>query len=259
MARSYEECQAALSRTPLFAGGTWRVSPEAWPLCAAQVAELERVGGYCLEFHRALARLYTLSWQGESILRNRDLRTPWVADYLERGKPERLVRHSRNGRIRRQLPIVIRPDLLLTEEGFALTEIDSVPGGIGITAFLNDLYGGAGEGIVGAGGMLAAFLDALRALVPGVDDPLVAILVSDESSSYRPEMDYAAAAMRGLGGRVHCRHCSEIFTREGDFFVEAEGGMQKVDLVYRFWELFDSASVPLAGQLLDAAEGAGSS
>ena len=57
-------------------------------------------------------------------------------------------------------------DLLLTEDGFALTEIDSVPGGIGLTAFLNELYAGGGDGsVVGAGGrMVEAFYGALAAL-----------------------------------------------------------------------------------------------
>ena len=37
-------------------------------------------------------------------------------------------------------PLILRPDLLITEDGFALSEMDSVPGGIGLTAFLNRLY-----------------------------------------------------------------------------------------------------------------------
>jgi hypothetical protein len=43
-------------------------------------------------------------------------------------------------RNRGAFPPVLRPDLLLTGEGFAMTELDSVPGGIGLTAFLNRLY-----------------------------------------------------------------------------------------------------------------------
>jgi hypothetical protein len=31
------------------------------------------------------------------------------------------------------VPRVIRPDILLTENGFRITELDSVPGGIGLT------------------------------------------------------------------------------------------------------------------------------
>jgi hypothetical protein len=35
---------------------------------------------------------------------------------------------------------VIRPDILLTENGFSITELDSVPGGIGLTGWLNQTY-----------------------------------------------------------------------------------------------------------------------
>jgi hypothetical protein len=46
--------------------------------------------------------------------------------------------------LRGVFPPVLRPDLLLTDDGFAMTELDSVPGGIGLTAFLNRLYEGDG-------------------------------------------------------------------------------------------------------------------
>ena len=36
-------------------------------------------------------------------------------------------------RFRRDYPLIIRPDILLTEDGMAVTELDSVPGGFGLT------------------------------------------------------------------------------------------------------------------------------
>ena len=39
-------------------------------------------------------------------------------------------------RFRDQLPAVIRPDIIPTQDGMVITELDSVPGGIGITACL---------------------------------------------------------------------------------------------------------------------------
>jgi hypothetical protein len=51
------------------------------------------------------------------------------------------VIHARDPKNRGVFPTVLRPDLLLTDDGFVLTELDSVPGGIGLTAFLNRLYG----------------------------------------------------------------------------------------------------------------------
>lgn len=254
MGRTNREISAALSETPLFESKTWRISPEAWPLSAAQLAELEKAGGYCLEFMQALERLYLRSATGKKILRNRPLETPWVADYLERGKPANLVRHMRSGRLQHALPFVIRPDLLVLDDGFALTEMDSVPGGIGLTDFLNGLYGGASENIVGGDSMAEDFFSALAALRPDKPDPLVAILVSDESSTYRPEMERLASVLRAKGRRVHCRHPSELMPMGEAFCIDVDGSPAEADIVYRFWELYDAANVPVMEDLMKAVE-----
>ena len=141
----YETIRAALDAQPLFEAKTWRLSPEAWPLTREQVTQLEQIGAACLEFHQALETLYLRSVAGKNLLRNKPLVAPWIAEYLDRGKPAALVQHARDGRMRGVFPSVLRPDLLLTDEGFALTELDSVPGGIGLTAFLNRLYAGEGS------------------------------------------------------------------------------------------------------------------
>src|SRR5512140_2923553 len=128
---AYETVKSALEAQPLFAAKTWQLSPEAWPLTRDQAAQLEQIGAACLEFHQALETLYLRSVAGKNLLRNKPLLAPWVADYLDRGKPAGLVGHARDAKNRGMFPTVIRPDLLLTDEGFALTELDSVPGGIG--------------------------------------------------------------------------------------------------------------------------------
>ena len=43
-------------------------------------------------------------------------------------------------RFRDQLPAVIRPDIIPTQDGMVITELDSVPGGIGITGALTEIY-----------------------------------------------------------------------------------------------------------------------
>ena len=49
----------------------------------------------------------------------------------------------------------MRVYLLVTQEGFSLTELDSVPGGVGLTAYLNRLYENSGAtGIIGEGGAM---------------------------------------------------------------------------------------------------------
>ena len=242
---SYEQIHAALAAQPLFEAKTWQLSPEAWPLAAEQVAQLEAIGAACVEFHQALETLYLRSAAGKNLLRNKPLLAPWVADYLDRGKPPALVAHARDPRNRGALPPVLRPDLLLTDEGFVLTELDSVPGGIGLTAFLNRLYAGAAPpAILGADdAMIASFHAALAALRPGQRNPLVALVVSDEAATYRPEMQWLAQQLQLRGRRVFCLRPEEIFPLENALFFDAGGNPEKIDVLYRFFELFDLENI----------------
>lgn len=245
---AYESIRSALAAQPLFEAKTWQLSPEAWPLTLAQAAQLEAIGQACFEFHQALEALYLRSVAGKSLLRNKPLLTPWVADYLDRGKPANLVAHARDGRNRGQFPPVLRPDLLLTDEGFVLTELDSVPGGIGLTAFLNRLYSGAGPerdaSVLGTDdAMIANFHAALAALRPQVRNPLIALVVSDEAATYRPEMEWLAHQLQLQGKRVFCLKPEAIFPLENSLYFDADGNPEKIDVLYRFFELFDLENI----------------
>ncbi len=243
------------ARQPLFQDKTWRLSPTAWPVSPAQFAELERIGEACLAFMRALEVLYTRSWQGKNLLRNRELFAPWVAGYLDRGKPERLIAHQRHPSTKNKFPNVLRPDLLLTEEGFALTEIDAVPGGLGLTAFLNRLYDQPGAGVVGANDLLLEeFYATLAALAPKKAEPFIAIVVSDEAATYLPEFTWIAARLRERGHRVHVLHPTEIMPLGHTLCAPVDGNPEQIDVLYRFFELFDLANVRTADFILTAAE-----
>src|SRR4051812_15094418 len=178
---SFETIRSALAAQPLFEDKTWQLSPDAWPVTPEQLAQLEAIGAACVEFHQALETLYLRSVSGKNLLRNKPLLAPWVADYLDRGKPPALVAHARDPKNRGVFPVVLRPDLLLTDDGFVLTELDSVPGGIGLTAFLNRLYGGkpsdgVQEPILGRDdAMILNFHAALAALRPEQRNPLIAL------------------------------------------------------------------------------------
>jgi hypothetical protein len=251
---THEQLKAAFAEQSLFEDKTWRLSPAAWPLTPAQVQELEQIGAACLEFHQALETLYLRSAQGKNLLRNKPLLAPWVADYLERGKPAALVAHARDPRNRGAFPTVLRPDLLLTDDGFALTELDSVPGGIGLTAFLNRLYGGDTDpAVLGhAGAMIEHFHQSLAALRPGVRNPLIALLVSDEAATYRPEMQWLAEQLQRGGRRVFCMKPEDVFPLGGELFFDVEGTPEKIDVIYRFFELFDWANIGVGPHLLEA-------
>lgn len=242
---SYDQIHAALREQPLFEDKTWQLSPEAWPLTPEQVAQLEAIGAACLEFHQALETLYLRSAAGKNLLRNKPLLAPWVADYLDRGKPAALIAHARDAKNRGAFPTVLRPDLLLTDEGFVLTELDSVPGGIGLTAFLNRLYGGETDpAVLGHGdAIITNFHAALAAMRPQTRNPLIALIVSDEAATYRPEMQWLAHQLQLLGKRVFCLRPEDIFPLENSLCFDVEGNPEKIDVLYRFFELFDLANV----------------
>ena len=175
---SRETLRQKLLDPPLFAEKIWKLSPEPWPITAAQLRELKLIGAACLSYQRALERLYVRSATDKKILRNRDIHAPWVAQYLDRHKPPGLIEHGRHRAVKGQHPLVLRPDLLITEQGFTMTELDSVPGGVGLTAYLNEVYAEDFPEVIGGLGMPARFQAMLGRLVPGERFPTVAIAVS---------------------------------------------------------------------------------
>lgn len=250
----YATIRSALAAQPLFEAKTWQLSPAAWPITPGQREELVQIGTACLDFQVALETLYLRSVAGKSLLRNKPLLTPWVAEYLDRGKPAALIQHARDPRNRGRMSPVLRPDLLLTDEGFVLTEMDSVPGGIGLTAFLNRLYAVQGSVIGGADEMLVNFHAALAALRPEAANPLIALVVSEEAGTYRPEMQWLAHQLQLRGKRVFCVRPDEVFPLENAVFIDHDGNPEKIDVIYRFFELFDLPNLPTAKYMLEAWE-----
>ncbi len=252
---SYTTLSQSFATQGLFASKTWRYSPVAFPLDAQQLAEIESIGQACYDFCRAQETLYLRSAMGKHILRNRALKAPWVAEYLDRGKPAALIEYARSKALRGSMPMVLRPDLLITQQGFALTEIDAVPGGIGLTAFLNRLYTRVhADDLIGAGeqDMVEAFYRGLCRHAGSVLAPNMVILVSDEAATYRPEMEWLAQELRLRGRRVSVHHPNEMVPLGDSIGVRVNGELQPVDLMYRFWELFDLKHVPIAEYLLQA-------
>jgi hypothetical protein len=250
----YDTLKAAFAAQSLFEDKTWRLSQDAWPILPAQAQELEAIGAACLEFHQALETLYLRSVAGRNLLRNKPLTAPWVADYLDRGKPQALVAHARSPKNRGMFPTVLRPDLLLTDEGFVMTELDSVPGGIGLTGFLNRLYSET-EGLLGSDdAMIRNFHASLAALRPETRNPLIALVVSEEAATYRPEMEWIAHQLQLAGHRVFCMRPEDLFPLGGALFFDVEGNPEKIDVLYRFFELFDLPSIKASSFIFDAWE-----
>jgi hypothetical protein len=225
----------------------WRISPEPFPLSPATAAVIKRLGDDLLAFYRALNALYLRSARGTA--------PAFVAEYLDRGKPEQIVKLARQNRFKNDLPCVIRPDLILTSDGFVATELDSVPGGMGFTGAMMHAYCKLGdESVGGADGIERGFAAMARTRTQ-LEHPVVAIVVSEESADYRNELRWlatAATATDTIDAYV-CAPDDVVFTEEALFLRTPDGRERKIDLLYRNFELFDLANVPKHELMLYAA------
>ena len=218
--------RAAMPAEGLFAEKEWLVSPEAFPLEPKFVEALEKLGYRLNLFQRACNLLYQLSISGKQ--------PGWIADYLDRGKPPELIEFARRKKFRDELPRVIRPDLVLTENGFTIAELDTVPGGIGLTAWLNQTYASLGEDVLGgARGMI----DGFRDILPGGAD----ILISEEAATYRPEMQWL------------CDELGENYRVRDAVNPNPQSAIRNPQSIYRFFELFDLPNVVFAPGLMESA------
>jgi len=216
--------RTAFPAEQLFADKDFLLSPEPFLIDPRLAGDLAKLGHRLLLFVRACNELYLRSAAGRQ--------PPWIADWLDRGKPPELIALARRPELRDQLPLVIRPDLVLTEEGFTIAELDSVPGGIGLTAWMNQTYAAPGthDLLGGATGML----DGFRAILGGAGE----VLISREAATYRPEMEWLA---RQSGGAIRVSAVES-------FDPQAHRG----GTLYRFFELFDLPNIPTAAAIMDA-------
>jgi hypothetical protein len=207
----------------LFKGHNWRIAPEPFQLEPMFVKELEALGPVLLKFYKAADLLYRQSVNGKQ--------PTWVCEWLDQGKPASLIQLQRHPQLKTSLPRVIRPDILLTEDGWQITELDSVPGGIGLTAWLNQTYGNQADIIGGPTGMIDGFTNIFG------DARNVHLMVSEESATYRPEMEWLA---KQIG--------PHFSVRDSDY-----SGIKERDSLYRFFELFDLENIESAYQIFELA------
>jgi hypothetical protein len=225
----------------------WRLSPEPFWLSPETFAAIEQLGPDLVTFNRALASLYQRSARGTA--------PAFIADYLDRGKPEIVVRTGRQNRFKSEVPGVIRPDLILSERGFFASELDSVPGGMGFVGAMARAYCELGYDTVGGTFGMPDGLAAMLAAASGVERPVTAIVVSEESTNYRAELNWMAQTLteRGNGQAFACRPEDIVFTEEALFVRLPDGREEKIDALYRNFEMFDFLNVAKFELMLYAA------
>ncbi len=214
-----ENIIAALPESKLRHDGGWLFSPKPLALDKKTAKVLTQLGHPLAQFQKASDSLYQRSVKGTL--------PSWIHQTLDAGKPQWLIDAQRSPTLRDKMPRVIRPDLILTskdgddqQSSFALTELDSVPGGMGITLWLSQFYSDHGFDVLGGA---SGIRDGFQSLFP---DEGGRILVSEESADYRPEMEWLA------------QQCKNIQARH----AEADDGCDSP--AYRFFEWFDWENIP---------------
>lgn len=226
---------------------SWRVSPEPYGLSSREVETLQRLGTSIFRFYKTQNKLYFESVKGTQ--------PPWIAYYLDLGKPQQIVEYGRMNRFKSNLPGILRPDLILTPEGMMISELDSVPGGFGLIHQLNTSYSKLGYPVIGGSdGMVSGFKKMIFNLTgSSSDSPLnLGIVVSEESRDYLPEMAAFSKALDEPGFSAKVYRPEELtFTEEA---IYPRGGEKESPLtvLYRFLELFDYKNIPKIDLLLYA-------
>lgn len=222
-----EQIRSQLPERGLFAGQQWRIATQPFQIDAKLAKELDSLGRVLLQFNRAVNLLYRQSIIGKQ--------PAWIAQWLDAGKPQWLIDLQRSKSLKNEVPAVIRPDILITEDGISITELDSVPGGIGLTGWLNRAYS-ASPVLGGPDGMLNGFRDIFKG------EGAVHIIVSEESATYLPEMEW-------LCDRLNENQSNQRFAVRDGKFNDFKTG----DSIYRFIELFDADNVPNAKLIFEKA------
>lgn len=225
----------------------WQLSPAPFTLTPAQWEDLQTLGSILVKFTKAVDTLYKQS-------QNPNLPTPpWIAELYDQGKPDGLKQLASLKRLKSQLPLVIRPDLLLKKDGWTLCEIDAVPGGLGFISALNHFYRQNGFPVVEASqGLPGAFLNLLKALTPDNPQPFIAVVLSDEAGDYRAEMNWLVETIRQGSDLIPAYpHIALVHPKDIDLVRDrlvcqnpATGREQPIDVIYRFFELFDLPNIP---------------
>lgn len=141
------------------------VGPQPLYLSKAEGAEIEKIGRDVVDFMHAANELYA----SESD----------VKDLLDRGKPE-IFQGAGQPRY-----LFVRPDLLITDQGFSICEIETSPFGLSLAELLNKAYRFVGFDTLVQDGALAKFLS-------GHTPAKGTIVYSQKTSAYAGQLEFLA-------------------------------------------------------------------
>lgn len=258
----------------------WNLSPEPYALTPKQQYIIDNLGQILQQYLLACQELYRGSLKPASLPIVPEQTLNWVRELFHKGKPSSLMTFSEMKRLRPFYQLVIRPDLLVTENSFCITEIDTCPGGIGFTAALQHAYSKLGFDCAGVEDIPKAFVDMLLSnyqqycdkdaptrirsahisshtttpspasrergqnIASGVE-PHIAIIVSDDFGDYRLEFQYIAEQVGSYYPHIAVIHPKQLTLRDKELgYLDADNNYQSIQIVYRMFELYDLPNIP---------------
>lgn len=227
MTSRFQLLQSRFPKGGLFRDKSWRLSPSPVALSPSQIDDLSRIGQALYNFSLAANKLYH-SPTAPAIVR----------DYLDRGKPRQILDWQNSAVIHSQVPVIIRPDLLITPEGFRLVEIDSLPGGIGTLDLLHETYSALDFPLIRTGCSMTEFFARTR----------THFVFSEEGMNYFPEIQWLVEQSGGQCQLTSAADAEKLPTAPDP--LAAHFGKHPI---YRFFELWDPELLPSHRQLLDLA------
>jgi hypothetical protein len=176
---SLQELQDSIPSQGFFKGKEWLLSPEPFRLDHEVYERLLTLGEDLSTFLSACDDLYRSSKIGSA--------PSWISELLDQGKPSEVIEMGISPSSLGEYPRIIRPDILLTDEGIQITELDATPGGIGLTAWLNQLYERSNWPVIGGGN---GMIDGFREILAGGR-----VIFSKEALDYRPEIEWIVSQL----------------------------------------------------------------
>lgn len=151
------------------------VGPQPLYLSSADGKEVERIGKDVVDFMRVADELYHSEVD--------------VKYLLDKGKPK-IFQGAGQSRY-----LFVRPDLLITNQGFSICEIETAPFGLALAELLNRAYRSAGFNTMVGDGVLSQFL-VKNTPSNGT------IAYSQKTSSYAGQLEFLAKELLSGNGRL---------------------------------------------------------
>ncbi len=192
----------------------WLVSPAWFELSNEQISELKKLGGLLYRFLDACNDLYFADEK--------------VAKLVEQGKPEKVIALQRS--FPKEMPCLIRPDIVLTEDGFKVTEIELVVGGMGMGSKIKEAHLSVMPVAKPFKGSIPrSFLKAVKPIAGGKK----IFLVPSFHSRYLPELKILSKLCRRKGADVEAMQPEKV------------RGAMRVGVIWRLFEAYEWGKIQL--------------